>query len=60
MHYIKLHQGGVAPIPSVLQSATTVKWQVNGQGSLKVKDNGQMVDGQSYTNKIVHENMVNK
>ena len=36
------------------------KRQVNGQGSFKAKDNGQtfLVDGQSYANKVVHENIV--
>jgi len=38
---------GVTSIPSVLQSATAIKVQVNGQGSFKAKDNGQtfLVDG---------------
>jgi len=38
---------------------TAIKQPVNGQGSFKAKDNDQMclVDGQSYANKIVHENM---
>jgi len=38
---------------------TAVKQQVNGQGSFKAKDNGQtfLVDGQSYVNKVVHENI---
>ena len=53
-------QGGVTPIPAVLRSATAVKRQVNGQRSFKTKDNGQtfLVDGQSYANKVVHQNIV--
>ena len=62
-HYVNScvlqNQGGVTLILSVLQSVTAVKWQVNGQGSFKAKDNGQMllVDGQSYTNRVVHKNI---
>ena len=50
---------GVTPIPSALRSATAVKQQANGQGIFKAKDYGQMflVDGQSYANKVVRENI---
>jgi len=48
-----IKQGGVVLIPSVLQSATAVKRQVNRQGSFNAKDNGQtfLVDGQRYAGK---------
>ena len=54
-----IKQRGVTPTSSVLQSATTVEQQVNGQGSFKTKNNGQtfLVDGQNYMNKAVHKNI---